>query len=377
MSFLQRHQAEVLALLAVAAGLALPATPVAAQTLAGPPSTSQGAGTGPATTRLTSTVNEVDVPVLVLDKQGQPIEGLEADDFKLLDDNLRQKIVNFDASARPVSLAIVVDISDDYAVLQANRSAQTIAQMVIGATGTACLYVGGPEPKEVVPFTSDSNRIADALAHLKWSGPSTPLTEPINAAMLQVEKQPRDHTRAVLVITRSLPRVGQAAETVMEATMTDAVPIFRLSPNRPKNADTSNPVSTQNGGTGPGSQTGPPMEPPIDAHGQPEPVPGSDANVNLGPILSGTKNRVTSILRPHYDDYVYDSGGETFSASSDNDFDQKLNEIGNDLRSIYHLYFKPNDLSAAPEHVLNVSVYERTDVGKLFYRRDYLGYQPH
>src|SRR4029453_11275600 len=47
--------------------------------------------------RETAEVVLVEVPVRVVDRDGQPIRGLKATDFELFDDGKRQEIVGFDA----------------------------------------------------------------------------------------------------------------------------------------------------------------------------------------------------------------------------------------------------------------------------------------
>ncbi|MGH9394260.1 MAG: hypothetical protein ACRD1E_08840, partial [Terriglobales bacterium] len=111
----------------------------------------------------------VDVPVLVLDKKGQPIESLNREDFQIYDDGVLQHLSAFDNQPRPISLAIVVDTSDWDAIDQAKRSAELISAMVVGAAGEASIFIPGPEPKQLLAFTGDSNQIANQLRHLDKS----------------------------------------------------------------------------------------------------------------------------------------------------------------------------------------------------------------
>ena len=49
------------------------------------------------------------IAVQVADKQGNDVKGLTASDFTLLEDGRPQKIAFFEAEAKPVSLAILID----------------------------------------------------------------------------------------------------------------------------------------------------------------------------------------------------------------------------------------------------------------------------
>jgi VWFA-related protein len=325
----------------------------------------------------------VEVPVLVLNKQGRPLQTLSRDDFRLYDDGAPQRITGFDRSARPISLAIVVDTSDYDAIGQARRAAQLICQMVVGAQGQASVFIPGPEPKQILPFTSDTNRIATTLSHLSKS-PTPPqgygsIVEPLNLAMLDLRQQPDSRTRAALVISRSNAK-GPGAEALLESGMSDAIPIFHISPNRPAGMPRYvNPDSTEQRGTGVGSQRVQAPPAPTDMHGQPTSGYGA-GNLDLAPIIGAAAGLAGKLLDPHHLDYVYNSGGVSYSAGNDRDFDAKLSLIGDELRSIYHLYYSPNNLTdVATIHSINVKLDlpPTSGVGSTNFRRTYVGIKPH
>ena len=58
-----------------------------------------------------TTVNYVLVPVTVLDKKNQPVAGLTWRDFKIYENNQRQRIAFFGVDAVPLSVALVIDQS--------------------------------------------------------------------------------------------------------------------------------------------------------------------------------------------------------------------------------------------------------------------------
>jgi VWFA-related protein len=58
-----------------------------------------------------TTVNVVSVPVTVLDKKHQPVAGLTWRDFKIYENNQRQRMVFFGVDAVPLSVALVIDQS--------------------------------------------------------------------------------------------------------------------------------------------------------------------------------------------------------------------------------------------------------------------------
>lgn len=90
---------------AIAAAMALSVTLVS-QTPAGSP---QDRREGPGVIRVN--VNLVELPVSVLDKNGDTIEGLTRENFQVLEDNVPQEISLFKHEDVPLSLGLVVDSS--------------------------------------------------------------------------------------------------------------------------------------------------------------------------------------------------------------------------------------------------------------------------
>ncbi|MGH9471354.1 MAG: hypothetical protein ACRD1M_01290 [Terriglobales bacterium] len=327
-----------------------------------------GAQQAQAPTRIVSGVTVVDVPIMVLNHQGQPIENLSLDDFELHDDYQKQHLMGFDNQARPVSLAIVVDTSDRASLLQTQRAAQVIADMVVGATGEAAIFIPGPEPREAENFTTDGNAIVAALRHLKLTPSGSDITAPLQLAAMRLRDRPRADARAILVITRQSAKRGTFASALLEGAMDDAAPVFRVYPDEPSSPPPEDPLSPATNGTGVGSSREPMPVQPVGAHGQ---MPQQPAPLlNLGAIAS----TLSTALRSKQFSYVYTTGGLDLHAANNGDFDRKLSEVGNLLRSTYHLYYRPDNLTAGPAiHVISVRVAKNTGVAKTSYRHTYVG----
>jgi len=74
-----------------------------------PPSSSQGRRDGPGVIRVN--VNLVELPVSVIDKNGDTLEGLTETNFQVLEDNVAQEISLFKHEDIPLNLGLVVDSS--------------------------------------------------------------------------------------------------------------------------------------------------------------------------------------------------------------------------------------------------------------------------
>lgn len=80
------------------------------------------------------TVNQVVVPVIVKDGRGQLVPDLRKEDFRILEDNVEQRIAFFSADAHPLSMVVLVD--NDLKSKEAEQVVGSLPAVVAGmATG--------------------------------------------------------------------------------------------------------------------------------------------------------------------------------------------------------------------------------------------------
>lgn len=329
----------------------------------------------------------VDIPAIVFDKSGQPVRNLTRDNFRLRDNAGLQRLGGFDAEPRPLSLAVVVDLADDDAIAQAKRAAELLDAMVVGADGDGCVIGAGLHSRQLSPF-GDESHFADTLHHLTRdptpSQHSGDLTEALLLALRTLRQQPRERTRAALVIARNDSNNLAFAQAVVESSMGDSVLIFQISPNHPDGeGDYANPVDPATRGGGQGSQREPQGAPPVDARGQP-PDTGSGSAIGEIAVLGGMMAARAAIgavgnavMGSHNMDYVRDSGGTSARAGNDREFDRDVDRMGAALRAIYHLGYQPDDLTADPTvHQVEVEVVPANKAASITFRRMYVAAKP-
>lgn len=361
--------AATLLLTALAAAAQTPSAQVAKAQSAQPPAQQRRMPT------IVTGVTAVDVPVLALNRQGQPVPALTRGDFRLLDDGHLQRLSAFDSSPRPVSLAIVVDTSQWAALFQAQRAARVFTQMLVGKGGRAAVFIPGDTPKQVSEFKDGAKTLVLALRRLKLGPTRTSLSDALELALLRLRAQPDSRTRAVVVITQSSPRVGPMGRQVVASAMDNAIPIFRVYAPTPPGPGPENPINPETNGAGAGSQRQQPYVPPVGAKGNPPPAPG-DA-MNLGALVFPIAQAIGGVFQSGRWNYVHATGGLDLHAGNERQFDRRLSEVGNALRSIYHLYYQPNDLGPVPAvHRIQVEMAPLAPANKAVYRRSYIGYQP-
>lgn len=122
-------------------------------------------------------VKLVNVFVTVTDPHGAPIGSLQKENFALKEDGKEQKISIFDRESElPLSIVLAIDTSlstkKDLPLEQA--AAHKFVHTILRKQDGLALYKFSEEVSEVVPFTSDVNRIDNGIDRLR-NGSATAL----------------------------------------------------------------------------------------------------------------------------------------------------------------------------------------------------------
>ena len=150
-----------------------------------------------------SGVEVVTVTAAVRDDHGRVVRNLTKADFMVVDSGVPRRIQDFYAGDSPVSIAILLDISGSMGVGgnmdRARAAVRTVLAHLQARGDEAALYTFDSKLQEVVPFTTDLDRIrALSLAGRPWG--MTSLYDAVAATARSVAERENRH-RAVLVIT--------------------------------------------------------------------------------------------------------------------------------------------------------------------------------
>ena len=134
--------------------------------------------------QFTSGVSAVEVYATVTDARGEPVAGLKATDFTILEDGKPQAIGTFAAGEFPLAVAVAVDrsfsVSPDR-LTAATSAARSFVEHLRPADQVMVLAVGS-EVETVAPLSTDRAAAVTALGHLdRWG--TTPLYDATLAAL--------------------------------------------------------------------------------------------------------------------------------------------------------------------------------------------------
>lgn len=156
--------------------------------------------------------NLVLVPALVRTKSGEPVFGLTADNFVLLDDDVQQKLsLEENTDSEPLALAVVIQVGgagerhlDDY------RDLGNIVEAVVGGVPHRVSVIGfDSEPRTLQPFTPDLNNVATALHDLPSGDNGAGIYDALRFAVAALAKQPPQYRRAIMLVSETVDHGSQ------------------------------------------------------------------------------------------------------------------------------------------------------------------------
>lgn len=292
--------------------------------------------------RFTAESQLVLVPANVADGRGRPVEGLEPDDFLVLDNGRRRKatVDTIGTGIAPVALVVAVQSAGlSRAALEKVQSvAGMIQPLVTGERGRAAVVSFSDEVTWLQDFTNDPQAIERAFQKIRPGQYKTArMLDALSAAAERLGREPNAR-RVLLLISESRDRGSETAlETVAAEVVSAGVAVYSASYSAFWTAFTSD---------APAAPPPPPMRPehPNDAR----PVTSAERNT---PPPTPLEHRVDflgalrELTRKHEVDVGKSlsraTGGRTFSFARRKGLDDVVRKLGEELHSQYLLSFAP------------------------------------
>jgi VWFA-related protein len=113
----------------------------------------------------------VQVPVMVLTKNGQFVPGLKKDNFKVLEDGVPQTVTNFSQQEAPITAVLLVEFASTYYrfMYDALNASYAFAQQLKPEDWVAVISYD-MKPHMLVDFTQDKNQVLAAINSLRIPG---------------------------------------------------------------------------------------------------------------------------------------------------------------------------------------------------------------
>ncbi|MBC7796330.1 MAG: VWA domain-containing protein [Pyrinomonadaceae bacterium] len=144
----------------------------------------------------------VSVPVIVSDRQGHYISGLQTKDFKIFQDGIEQKIDFFAASEEPLNVAVLIDTSRSTSeVLDEIKDAAKSFVKLLNTNDKAMIVTFDYEPHVLSKLTSSKTDLNRAIEAAEIGGQyGTTLNDAVNEVVEKIFKEIKGR-KAIILLT--------------------------------------------------------------------------------------------------------------------------------------------------------------------------------
>ena len=309
--------------------------------------------------RFTGEVKEVVVPVTVMDRDGEIVNGLKPYQFHVTD-NGKEQDIHLDVSYEPISLVVAIqaNASVDGILPQIRKIPELLSQFVVGDQGEAAIVCFDHRFQVLQPFTNDSTKITEAIRKIHAGSYTSAMVDAVIDSINLLKNRPKDRRRVILLIseTRDLGSHGKKREMLTAAEINN-VQLWAVDMSRFVELLTGKP------------------KPP-----RPDPMPATAHQGVLPPNVPATPTSVgqmyqpgarieflplfKEVLRDVRDVFVDNpvelmtkgTGGEEFSFYNQRALETAIQKIGAQLHSQYLITYTPNNPEEAGFHEIEVTV---------------------
>jgi len=304
-------------------------------------------------------VDVVQAPVLVFDRDGNYVDGLQPNQFHLFDNGKEQNI-SVDVAYQPISLVICVQANAHVqSVLpQIKKIGSLIAPLMIGEQGEVALIAFDSRVRVLQNFTTDSELITKSLKTLTAGSNANRMIDSVSTAVRMLRTRPTNRRRIILYVgeTRDNSSETRAREALMDLQYANVMfyPV-----------DMSRFLTTLNAKPDPGRQD---LRPPA-MHPMPSGVPATPTTVQqaygLGgggraefiPLMVEIFKDAKAIFKDNpVEVFTKGTGGTEYSFFRQKGLEEAIQKIGAELHSQYFVSYVPNNKLDGGFHTLEVTV---------------------
>jgi len=304
-------------------------------------------------------VNLVSTPVIVRDARGQLVLTLDKPDFRVFDNNVEQKIDDFDLGGEPLSVVVAIETSSRVEPLlpAVRKTGIMITQSILGPNAESALLQFDDSVREVLPFGADHDSMEKAVASLKQGFSGNVLYDALARGVGMLTERPPERRRVLLVISEAADTESEAklGEVLREAQLSN-VTIYSVGLSTTAALLRKNPAAR-----GP-KPIGPEGTFPVPGRaGQPQTPTSEQQEVwRNADLLQLAVWAVTTLARTAGDNSLKvaatATGGTHSPAFKDGSIETALSEIGAELHAQYTLTYRISGENLYGYHEIRVEL---------------------
>jgi VWFA-related protein len=304
-------------------------------------------------------VEVVQAPVLVFDRDGNYVNGLQPPQFHLYDNGKEQNI-NVDVTYQPISMVICVQANAhvDGILPQIRKIGNLVAPIIIGDQGEAAVIAFDSRIRTMQDFTSDPDKITKAVKDLMAGSSSNRMIDAVSQATRMLRTRPNNRRRVILYI-------GETRDIASETRLREALMDLQYANILFYPVDISRLFTTLSAKPDPGRQDNLPPA----MHPLPSGVPATPTTVqqtyglNGGgriefiPAMVELFKDVKAIFKDNpVEAFTKGTGGTEYSFYRQRGLEEAIQKIGAELHSQYFVAYTPNNKDEGGFHQIEVQV---------------------
>jgi len=313
--------------------------------------------------RIVATVTNVLAPVTVLDRRGSYVNGLQPEDFRLLD-NGKEQSIKVDVAFQPISLVVAIQANDhvEGVLPKINKIGSLIGPQVIGDEGEAAVLAFDHRFRVLQDFTSDSTKIQDAIKKITSGSGSSRLIDAVIQSVRMLRSRPDNRRRILLLIaeTRDKGSEGRVRDALTDIQMNN-VSVYSVDVSRMLAGLTAKPSA-------PRPDTMPPAMHPLPSNVPATPntvmqtTGGQGGSAQFIPLLVEIFRSTKSVFVDNpVEVFTKGTGGTEFTFAKQRALEDAVSKIGEEIHSQYLISYAPNNKEEGGFHEITVEV-NRSDV---------------
>jgi VWFA-related protein len=293
------------------------------------------------------------LPITVTDPAGNPVLDLKESEFRVLDDDIPQKIRSLSIRMQPVAAVIVIQTDEGVAPLldQVRPLGVLFSNLLLGQPGEAAVISYADEVRLIQGFSGDPATLEKSLKTIMASGGKARMDDALVRAISMLRNQAKAKRRVLIAFSDGFDSGSKASplQVIRDATA-GGVSIYglRIAPTYEiwKQNDSSGPsLDTPNYGAMSGN--------PSEAEAMADSSGGADL---LAPAVLALELGRSALRRNALQQYAEFTGGVVYKHWKARTLQDQLQKIAVEVNSEYTLTYVPNTLNKTGFHPIRVEV---------------------
>ena len=300
---------------------------------------------------------EVVVPVLVRDRDGNIVDGLQPPQFHLWDNGKEQQI-HVDVTAEPISLVIAIESSlrVESILSQIKKLGSLIQPLLLGQQGEAAILAFDSRLRVMQDFTSDPDKIKAGIEKITAGSTQSRMIDAVERSVYMLRRRPKGNRKIILLVseTRDMGSEARLRETLMDVSLTNTI-IFtvditqlavRLTEKQSQPARNPIDVTTMNN--------------PLGVPNTPTTMEQNMGQLNRAQFVPLLKEIYTDakglFVRDPATQLARSTGGAEFTFLRQKGLEDAVQKINTEVRSQYMVTYTPSNREEPGYHTIVVSI---------------------